>query len=37
MDEDPKPSDPNDISQYKLDEYDEDTGGICTSAVRLVL
>jgi hypothetical protein len=29
MDEDPKPPrDPNDLSEYKLDEYDEDTGGI---------
>lgn len=28
MDEDPQPKDPNNISQYKLEEYDEDAGGI---------
>lgn len=36
MEEDPKPSDPNDISQYKLDEYDEDTGGIGMSRPYLL-
>ncbi|KAF8322669.1 WD40 repeat-like protein [Clavulina sp. PMI_390] len=30
MDEDPKASNPNDLSQYKLDEYDEDTGNIAS-------
>jgi len=28
MDEDPQPKDPNDLSQYNLDEYDEDGGGV---------
>jgi periodic tryptophan protein 1 len=35
MDEDPQPKDPNDLSQYKLDDYDEDAGGIGMQALYI--
>lgn len=37
MDEDPQAKDPNDLSQYELDKYDEDTGGIGMHTLYIAL